>query len=150
LILDDQAGLSVNSGVLAPDTVYYWKVVPANVTGDATGVIVWNFTTSNPPTQASSPSPADGATKVVPYPLTLTWTAGTGAVSHKIYFGTTAILTEENLLPSQIGMSLAVTRLAFDTLYYWRVDEVDADGLLATGSVLSFTTRPSHKILLKP
>lgn len=37
--------LTYNPGALATNTTYYWKIVPSNATGDATGCSVWSFTT---------------------------------------------------------------------------------------------------------
>lgn len=36
---------SYKTGVLAPNTTYYWKVIPYNETGEVTDVTVWSFTT---------------------------------------------------------------------------------------------------------
>jgi hypothetical protein len=35
-----------NPGCLEPNTTYYWKVVPKNANGDATGCSTWSFTTT--------------------------------------------------------------------------------------------------------
>jgi hypothetical protein len=77
------------------------------------------------PGQASNPSPSDGATKLQ-NPVTLSWTAGTDATSHDVYFGTSSgSLTFQG---NQAGTSFDPGSLAAKTRYYWRIDEVNAQG----------------------
>ena len=47
------------------------------------------YIADSPPGQASSPSPADSATDVS-ISADLSWTAGSGATSHDVYFGTSS------------------------------------------------------------
>ncbi len=88
---------------------------------------------------AEKPDPADGKMDVT-MPL-LQWTAGYGAVVHKVYFGETpetlAMMTETPNL-----MYFHAMPLTPGTTYYWRVDEVAADGAVTEGDVWSFTTMP--------
>lgn len=92
-------------------------------------------TGGTPPGKATSPSPANGATGVSTG-ATLSWSAGSGATSHDVYFGTSTN-------PASQGNQTATTfnpgTLAAGTTYYWRVDEVNADGT-TTGDLWSFTT----------
>ena len=83
---------------------------------------------------ASSPSPAAGSVGVRESAV-LTWSAGSGAVSHDVYFGTTS---PPPFVGNQAGTSFTPTGLASLTTYYWRVDEVNAYGARA-GTVWSFT-----------
>ena len=50
------------------NTLYYWQIIPANGAGAATGCPIWSFTsqtaTGTPPTNATTPTPANGATAV--------------------------------------------------------------------------------------
>ena len=39
--------LSYTPPTLLPNTTYYWKIVPSNSVGDATGCTVWSFTTGS-------------------------------------------------------------------------------------------------------
>ncbi len=87
------------------------------------------------PTKATSPSPANGATGVNINP-TLSWTAGSGATSHDVYFGTASPGTFRG---NQTATTFSPGTLAKNTTYYWRIDEHDAGGT-TTGDVWSFTT----------
>jgi hypothetical protein len=88
-------------------------------------------------TQASAPSPADGATNVG-ITTDLSWTAGAGATSHDVYFGTSSPGTFQG---NQTGTTFDPGTMANGTTYYWRVDEKNASGT-TTGLVWSFTTAP--------
>lgn len=47
-VSSNQAGTTYNMGTcLLPNTTYYWKVIPKNGDGDATGCDTWSFTTDN-------------------------------------------------------------------------------------------------------
>lgn len=92
---------------------------------------------SLPPSQATSPSPSDGQNRVR-QPVTLSWTAGTGAISHNVYFGSSpGSLT---LMGNQTATTYDPGSLAARTTYYWRIDEVNATGT-TTGVQWSFKTK---------
>ncbi len=96
------------------------------------------------PVKATNPVPADGAQAVV-LPL-LQWTAGTSAVLHNVYLGTGPQLGEADLVSLRSPMPLCylVQGLRPDTLYYWRVDEIEAGlATVHTGDVWSFRTAPA-------
>ncbi len=135
----NQPAATFDPGTLANDTTYYWRIDEVNANGTTTGV-VWSFTTESapqPPGQATNPSPADGATGVNRNTVSLSWTAGTGATSHDVYFGTTSPGTFQG---NQTGTTFDPGRLAKATWYYWRIDEVNASGT-TTGVVWSFKTK---------
>ena len=44
------AGTTYAPGTLSAGTTYYWKIVPKNSTGSASGCSTWSFTTLTPPT----------------------------------------------------------------------------------------------------
>jgi hypothetical protein len=92
-----------------------------------------------PQLKAMRPNPADKAL-AVSMPL-LQWKAGDTAVFHNVYLGTSPDLTEANLVANHqpFTMYYAVTGLQPGTTYYWRVDEIEADGTtIRTGDVWSF------------
>jgi hypothetical protein len=92
-----------------------------------------------PQLKARKPNPADKALGVT-MPL-LQWTAGDTAIFHNVYLGTSPNLTEADLAaPRQpFTMYYATAGLQPGTTYYWRVDEIEADGTtIHTGDVWSF------------
>jgi hypothetical protein len=90
------------------------------------------------PGQASNPSPADGASNASTS-SSLSWSAGSGADSHDVYFGTNPSPGGGEFQGNQGSTSLDPGTLAASTTYYWRVDEVNGLGT-TTGDVWSFTT----------
>ena len=129
---------------LVPGTTYYWRI-DAVVAGRATTIHkgdVWSFTVA--PNTAHDPSPADGG-KSANLNVVLSWEKGVGAEWHDIYFG-------ENFADVDAGtggtykLSMRATGSIYITgplqvgkVYYWRVDEIEADGTIHKGDVWSFT-----------
>ncbi len=112
------------------------------VTSHAAGEIrtfMFDNVTFEPLVKAMKPIPADGAVDVDV--TSLEWIAGEGAVSHKVYLSTDATIDEADLL-AEGPLALAFADLAPGADYYWRVDEVDADGALIEGELWSFSTLP--------
>jgi len=102
---------------------------------------------------ATSPTPADGD-KDVHRDVTLAWVAGQYAATHDVYLGTSfadvndaSRANPKGVLVSQGQTAAAydvVNLLEFGTVYYWRVDEVNAapDNTIFKGPVWSFTAEP--------
>ncbi|MHC4739985.1 MAG: hypothetical protein ACYS9Y_13845, partial [Planctomycetota bacterium] len=131
----NQTATTFDTGTMANDTTYYWRIDEINAGGTTTGT-VWSFTTIvGAPGQASSPSPADSATNIA-VDADLSWTAGSGATSHDVYFGTSSPGTFQG---NQTATTFDTGTMANDTTYYWRIDEINAGGT-TTGTVWSFTT----------
>ncbi len=73
--------------------------------------------------------------------LTLQWTASEAANKHVVYFGTTSgNLTPLATLPLATT-SYTVKDLYTMNVYYWRIDEIDADGNVYKGEEWSFRPR---------
>jgi len=100
---------------------------------------------------ASNPVPADGA-EIEDNWAALSWTAAAGAASHDVYFGNNAADVKNGTAGTFAGNVTAPSflvgfagspepdGLVLGQTYYWRIDEVDADGLTKhTGHVWSFT-----------
>ncbi len=130
-------------------TFYFWRVDTITANGTAKGH-VWRFRTG--PGRASNPTPANFATGVS-VNTTLMWTAGVGAVTHDVYFGTNEADVTNSNIGSLVGATLRVTTgvtqistpqmppLAANTVYYWRVDSVASNGTTrTTGVIWRFTT----------
>jgi hypothetical protein len=88
--------------------------------------------------QAKNPNPADAAAGVSTTPV-LSWTAGVGATSHDVYFGTS---NPPPFICNQATTTFTPGVLNNSTNYYWRIDEVGAYGK-AAGSVWNFWTKTS-------
>jgi predicted outer membrane repeat protein len=99
---------------------------------------------SDLPGQASNPEPADGAIGVYYRNITLKWTAGLNAVWHNVYFGLN--IDDMALVSShQTATEFEIETLEYDTAYYWRIDEVNSEGI-TTGEVWTFRTAyPSRR-----
>jgi len=132
-----------NPGPLVSAKVYYWRVDEFDALATHKGD-VWSFTT---PGAVGNPGPAYGATDVG-MNATLSWTPADSAASHQLYFGTDreAVRTAGAGSPEDKG-SVALGAeshdpglLDADTAYYWRVDEVDAQGNTSKGPLWIFTT----------
>lgn len=98
----------------------------------------------DPPGAANSPGPADGAIDV-PLNFVLGWSAGVDTDSHDVYFGTNPSPGGGEFQANQPGNSFDPI-LANGTTYYWRIDEVNANGT-TTGAVWSFTTEAAPPAL---
>ncbi len=92
--------------------------------------------------KAEKPSPADGTIGVA-MPL-LQWSKGDTAALHSLYLGTSPTLTEADLKSARSPMTMYYHIPGFQpgTTYYWRVDEIEKDGVTVhTGDVWSFMTQ---------
>jgi len=99
---------------------------------------------------AFSPVPASGSVDVT-NPL-FQWTAGTTAVMHDVYFGTNPTPGAAEFKGRQpFAMYFEVMPLVPGATYYWRVDEIEADGVTThTGDVWTFTVMPDKAYRLSP
>ena len=135
---------SYNPGSLNLAKTYYWRVDEFDGAETHKGE-VWSFTTLG---AVSGPDPADGAVDVKPSVI-LGWDAGAVAESHEVYFGSDAdavknatTASPEYKGPKALGEeSYDPGKLAINTTYYWRVDEVNAASTDSpwAGTVWSFT-----------
>ncbi|HEY3296605.1 MAG TPA: T9SS type A sorting domain-containing protein [bacterium] len=132
----NQAGTSFDpAGDLTPGTVYYWQVNERNSIGVTAGP-VWQFITLSIPGQASLPVPQTDAPDVA-ITTGVSWTAGSAAGSHDVYFGTT---TPPAFIGNQATLSYdPAGDLTPGTVYYWRIDERNSSGV-TPGDVWQFTT----------
>ncbi len=92
--------------------------------------------------QAQAPDPANGAIGVA-MPL-LRWSKGETAMLHNLYLSTSPNLTEADLKVSRqpLTMYYHAQGLQPGATYYWRVDEIEKDGVTVhTGSVWTFVAQ---------
>ncbi len=96
--------------------------------------------------QAINPEPADANEHVVAHSGTvkLSWTADDEATSHRVYFATSAddlaTATTDDLAykGTQAETEYQLSDLDTHSDYFWRIDEVKADGTVTKGNVWSF------------
>ena len=86
---------------------------------------------SSAATKATSPNPADGAVGVLMG--LLMWTPGEGAVLEDVYLGTTPELTVADRVSTHQQTMLKMYYYPLGVTpgqkYYWRVDEMESDGV---------------------
>ncbi len=134
--------------VLTRGTTYYWRIDAVDDVDP--GVMwkgrVWSFTVAD---SCVTPDPIDGATGVVRSAV-LSWTPGEPGLQYDVYLGQTSdsvadatIASEDVYRGRQASEATTYTPpgLEWGTIYYWRVDEVDAatDETVCKGQVWSFT-----------
>jgi len=115
-------------GTLKLAKTYYWRVDEFDIINRFKGH-VWSFTTEG---AVGSPNPSNGAVDVKQTQI-LTWSPSVYAASHELYFGTDkdAVKNADTSSPEYKGTrdlgdeSYDPGMLAWDTTYYWRVDEVN-------------------------
>lgn len=134
----DYSGMTID-----PDGQTFWYLGEySKETGAQTkwGDYVGSFSfpacgTPQAPGVASNPAPGDTATGVN-IDDNLSWTAGSGATSHDVYFDTNS---SPSLVGNQSGTTFEPGTLSYSTTYYWQIDEVNDIGT-TSGDVWSFTT----------
>jgi hypothetical protein len=128
---------------LATSTKYFWRVRGANSAGAGIWSAVWSFTTVAPGAPTTAPtllSPANDSTGV-PLSRTLVWNGISGINSYQLELSTSADFTTKLVDTSGLAAtSFAVSGMAENTLYYWRVRGANAAGSGPWSPVWSFTT----------
>ncbi|SKB66355.1 Por secretion system C-terminal sorting domain-containing protein [Soonwooa buanensis] len=145
-LLGNYTSTSTTAAGLSPLTTYYWKVVPKNTIGSATGCTEFSFKTldTNPPGCVTNVTPADGATGVPGGTTPLSWvapTTGGTPVSYDVYWGTDAASLTK--LGSTANTAVNITNTQYSTTYYWKVVGVNTDGTSAASC-------PSYKLTTGP
>jgi hypothetical protein len=128
---------------LTPGTTYYWRIdeVEADGTTTYTGN-VWSFLAA--PFIAYNPDPPNGSKTAIP-DAPFSWGSGATAATHDVYLGANradvAAGTADTFKGNQIDQTYRPEGLENGTAYYWRIDEIEADGTTKyPGEVWSFKT----------
>jgi hypothetical protein len=130
--LERTTGLSFKLPKLATSTTYYWRIDEIEADGTKHTGLVWSFTTVIG--EATNPNPADKAAGVA-LDAKLSWKAGATAATHDVYFG---LESPPALVGNQAEATFDPNGLQMGTIYYWRVDEIEADGTKHVGDVWTF------------
>jgi len=88
-----------------------------------------------PPDKASNPNPANYS-RLIDINTDLSWTAGSNAASHDVYFGTS---NPPPFIGNQISTTFDPGTMVDNTRHYWRIDEVNK-WFTTTGTAWSFAT----------
>lgn len=97
------------------------------------------------PGQASNPNPPDRADNVN-INVILSWSPGFDGALHNVYFGTDFDrVSQSNFDSIPVSQNQPSTTydpglLDYNQTYYWRIDQIDNQGMVVTGKVWSFTT----------
>jgi hypothetical protein len=99
------------------------------------------------PLRARYPKPVHGATMIIVDYTNISWSPGDNASQHQVYFGTDKLAVENADTSTagiyrgqQAGNSFSPSEgIEWGQRYYWRIDEVNNDGTITTGSVWTFT-----------
>jgi hypothetical protein len=123
-LVSTQVGTTYATGLLLPETTYFWKVVPFVLGGpEAEDCPIWTFTTRGEvnPNSAENPSPADNETLYsasFPFIQTLSWSAPSQGViptGYKLYWN-----GEQSY--SDLGNVLTTTKsIATAATYTWKI-----------------------------
>lgn len=120
--------------------------VRGNSNGDPTPLHIRDYQVSK---RAVQPIPYHDSCEVV-VTTPLQWTAGLDAVAHRVFFGsneqalTDATLSSPEFQGEQSATSFVLSNpLAHETTYFWRIDQIDANGEVREGQTWKFTTAPA-------
>ncbi|HPO57159.1 MAG TPA: FISUMP domain-containing protein, partial [Ignavibacteriaceae bacterium] len=147
-------GTSHQISGLNNNTKYYWRVSGTNNNGSSNWSSIWNFTTAGlPPATPTLVFPVD-LTIDVPFPVTFSWNASSGAQNYTLQISTSS--TFSNILYNESGITgktKKVTVLNPMTTYFWRVIASNTFGASNPSNIWSFTTndgKPGVPTLLSP
>jgi len=148
--LGNKTAATAGVGALTPGATYYWRVDEINPDEPDSPWegLVWSFTL--PGLTTTDPSPVDGSVFRLA-DTTLSWSAGINAAAHRVFLGNNLEDVTVGAINVYQGTVLETSYdpggLAKGATYYWRVDELEADGTTAhIGDVWSFSTVPKVPI----
>jgi hypothetical protein len=122
---------------LSSNTTYYWHVRAVNTTGttyaNGFNTAFWSFKTTTPPGSFNKSLPANNAIKQ-PTNIILTWGASAGATGYEYCCDTTNNNTCDTSWASATTTTVTLSRLTNNTIYYWQVRAVNANGTTEASS----------------
>jgi len=143
-----QYEMEFDPGALEPNSQYFWRIDNLDNMVNRVAGNLWTFFTGTQPVCAYNPNPIDGKDNVE-YGTILSWNPGQNALLHNVYFGTdfdnVNNATEYNSLGVQVSFAQDASyynpgKLEFDQTYYWRIEEINNDGIVSTSNTWTFQT----------
>jgi formylglycine-generating enzyme required for sulfatase activity len=135
-----QTATTVDLGMHANNTTYYWRIVAIDSRDHSTWGPVWSFTTTNqPPDEPGDPMPADNES-LAATELDLIWTCSDpedDPLTFDVYLGSTT--TPPLVNEGQIDMYYHQVELEVGLIYYWQIVAHDNHAHSTAGPVWSFT-----------
>ena len=138
---------------LSSSTLYHYKVISGDESGNVASSGDYTFSTNTPPPPAAPTllSPVNNATNQ-PINLTLRWMRSPTAASYRLQLSTDPnfagnILVNDSTI---VDTFRVVTGLAYNTIYYWRVNAKNAGGTSAFSAARRFTTSLPAPTLVSP
>ncbi len=136
---------SVALPTLASSTTYYWEVLATGPNGSSAWATAWSFTTVPPaPGAPVLVSPENGFSSI-PLSPNVAWGSVATATSYEVQVSSTDASFSSTILDVQglTGTFAGIGPLAYNTLYYWRVNAINVGG--GTMSVVrSFTSAEDY------
>ncbi|MFZ1082077.1 MAG: fibronectin type III domain-containing protein [Candidatus Kryptoniota bacterium] len=131
------------TGTLSGSTTYYWRVQAINSAGSSGWSNIWNFTTLTSlsvPSVPSLVSPLNGATNL-PLDDTLSWGTSLNATHYQVEVSDSSSFSSTVINDSTITSTSRTTgALSEGTLYYWRVQAINAAGSSGWSTAWNFST----------
>ena len=154
----EQTSLPVDE--LQHQTTYYWRVQALGDTGASAWSEIWEFTTAapvvpEPPLPPALAGPSDQEIVPIMSP-TLNWNSVDGVTSYHLQVSTGTDFLDLSVDESAIEeTSSALSELADNTIYFWRVKAVNEDGESDWSDVWQFTVAvpipvPAMPLLVAP
>jgi arylsulfatase A-like enzyme len=134
-LVGNQSSVGFDPGTLSGNTTYYWRIDEKNQNGTTQGM-TWSFTTGTTVAAAPvNPFPASNATSVRK-DVILQWDKSDHASYYKVYLGIATVEHVADVYEEKFDPGY----LKSNTVYFWRVDAVNAEGVRTTGTPWYFKT----------
>lgn len=132
----------IQSGLLLPNTKYYWRVNVSNSAGTGSWSTIWAFTTLGFPGAPVLVSPLNNSNNISLTP-TLIWNSISAVINYRLQLSVDSNFTSFVLLDSILTQNYRFIQsglLSNNTKYYWRVSAKNSYGWGAYSTIWNFKT----------